>query len=272
MNTGQIDLSRCLTMAAYSAFVALRNYLKTHPHIDVNTSIETIRRVNSDMAGLDYVGGLAIHSFVSPEINWENNLEGFRLVVGELIKATNPWWVSLAPYGREKVRSVLAQDQVQCLRVAGLFDPIPEREVINWWDKISSEVRAESEMKKVLRGREAERLSLAYEHERINRLDLNLTPEWVSLDDNSLGYDIKSYDIIKGQIVSRLIEVKSAHSNIIYITRNEWNNAVTAGDYYFFQIWKMPEAKMHEISVSYMKQHIPIDQGNGQWQNVQIEI
>jgi hypothetical protein len=184
----------------------------------------------------------------------------------------HPWWIRLVPYGRSKVVSVLTQDQFQCLREAGLFDPTPDAEAIAWWDEIGALVRGSVNTERMLRAREAERLSLNYERERLQTLGVELEPEWVSLDDNTLGYDISSYDLVAGRIVNRLVEVKSTTSDVIFITKNEWRNAITAEPHFCFHVWKMPEKTVTVYGVRSIVSHIPIDQGQGSWESVRVEL
>lgn len=270
--TSGIDLNRCLTMAAYSAFVVLRDYVARNPELEATAAIDIIRHANTDDAGLDYVGGAAIHQQIQIDISGRDRRTALRLVACELVKAAMPWWLRLVPYGREMVRSALDQDQIQCLREAGLFDPVPEPEVIAWWDEVAAIVRGAVDNEKMLRAREAERRSLEYERDRLKSLGISLEPEWVSLEDNTLGYDIRSYDLQDERIVSRLIEVKSTTSDSIFISKNEWLNASSAEPHYCFHVWKLPEGCVMEYPVASIKPNIPIDQGVGSWQEVRITL
>lgn len=270
--TNVVDLNRCLTMAAYSAFIVLRHYLANNPSVDVPTAIDIIRQTNSDDAGLDFIGGSAIHVHLAIDIPEKDRRAALRLVVCELVKATQPWWLRLVPYGRDKVRSALHPDQLQCLREAGLFDPVPDANAIAWWDEIGTAIRGTVDAERMARAREAERLSLQHERDRLKALGIGLEPEWVSLEDNTLGYDIRSYDLSGEQIVSRLIEVKSTTSDGIFITKNEWRNAASAEPHYCFHVWRLPERKVVEYPVAAMRPNIPIDQGSGSWQDVHIAL
>jgi len=196
-----VDFSRCFTIAAYSAFVVLRRYLGKNPGVDIATAISIILQTNSDNAALDFNGGTAIHQLLPTEIVDCNSRTTLRLIASELVKATQPWWLRLVPYGRERVRSALDQDQVQFLREAGLFDAVPDAGVAAWWDDISAAVRGTVDSERMLRAREAERLSLSLERERLKSIGVALEPKWVSLEDNTLGYDIQSYNFSGKQIV-----------------------------------------------------------------------
>lgn len=259
-------------MAAYSAFVTLHRYLSKNPELELAVAIDLIKNTNSDAHGLDYVGAASIYQFVNLTDNWTATKEGLRLFVFELVKATQPWWLRLVPYGRDKVRSALEQNQIQCLREAGLFDPVPDAETVAWWDEIAGLVRGTVDTEKMIRAREAERLSLEHERARLKSLGISKEPEWVSLEDNTLGYDIRSYDLANGRVINRLIEVKSTTSDSIFITRNEWQNASSADQHYFFHVWKMPDETVEEYSVSTIMPNIPVDQGSGLWQDVRVEL
>ena len=266
--TRGIDLNRCLTMAAYSAFVVLSRYLANNPGTPLAQAVAIIRQTNADSAVLDYAGGTTIREIVNADMPGTNCKAALRHVARELIKAANPWWLRLVPYGRDKVKAALEQDQAQCLREAGLFDPFPEPNVIAWWDEIGATVRGAIDTERMLQARKAERWSFEYERRRLMELGIALEPEWVALEDNTLGYDIRSFDWSGDKIVTRLIEVKSSKSDTIFITRNEWQNAAGAAPHYCFHVWKIPEARVLEYSVAAIMPHIPLDRGAGEWREV----
>lgn len=265
-------MDHCLTMAAYSAFVVLRRYLVRNPGLGVSTAIGILRQTSSDNTGLDYAGGAAIHQFLQADVSCFDHRKAIQTTVFEIVKFTQPWWLRLVPYGRAKVKAVLNQDQIQCFREAGLFDAVPDASVLTWWDEIGAAARSTVDVERMLRARQAERLSLEYERVRLQRLRISLEPEWVSLEDNTLGYDIRSYELSGGEIVCRLIEVKSTTSGAIFITKNEWLNASSAERNYYFHIWKFPEKCFVEYSVAAMRPNMPIDKGSGMWQDVMVSL
>jgi Protein NO VEIN, C-terminal len=268
----EIDINRCMTVAAFSAFVRIREHLAKNTSLDAASAVASLRQINADSTGLDYVGGIAIHGLLDDQVQWIDPHSGLRLVIGELVKISQPWWLRLVPYGRDKVRSALDVDQAQCFREAGLFDPVPTPEVIAWWDEVAATMRGAINAERMIRAREAERLSLEHERDRLKRLGIGHEPEWVSLEDNTLGYDIRSYDLNGGEVVTRLVEAKSTTSDSIFITRNEWQNAAGAETQYVFQVWKLPERAFAEYSVSAIRPCIPIDQGFGRWQKVLVAL
>ena len=267
-----VDLNRCMTVAAFSAFVRIREHLARNPSFDEVSTVAFLKQINADSTGLDYTGGITIHRLLDDRPDWIDQQSGLRLVVSELVRISQPWWLRLVPYGRDKVRAVLDIDQVQYFREAGLFDPVPAPEVIAWWDEVAATMRGTVDAEKMIRAREAERLSLEHERNRLKSLGITQEPEWVSLEDNTLGYDIRSYDLHGGEVVTRLVEAKSTTSDSIFITRNEWQNAAGAEAQYVFHVWKLPEHTFAEYQANKIKPSIPVDQGEGRWQKVRVSL
>lgn len=266
------DIERCLTVAAYSAFVAMREYLEKNPNSTPDQAVKIIQATSSDDVALDYVGGQQIYNYMNNQLITGKVQKDLRLTISEIIRIYRPWWLRLIPYGRGKLKSALDINQVQCFTLAGLFETLPDTESIFWWDEMAALVRGTAESERMLRAREVELLSLEYEKTRLKKLGISREPSWVSLEDNTLGYDILSYDRGLNGIVNRLIEVKRTVSNRIFVTRNEWNNALSARQNYLFHIWHMPGRRFVEYSVKSMKPNIPRDQGNGVWQNVLVNL
>ena len=267
-----VDVNRCFTISAYLAFAEINCFQKVHPDLSVEESISTIRRVRSSASDLDFQGAKQLMSILDYDTEWDVTQSSLRRFVTKLVEYSDPFWLRYIPSGREKVREALSIDVSQCLREAGLFDPVPDVETIEWWDKQASSIRGIVNTEQMSRARHAERLSIEYELERLDNLGITKTPKWISLEDNTIGYDILSYDHWGSFIVSRLIEVKSTMSNSIFISRNEWNNAATSVDKTVFHIWVLPREELIELTAAEMKAHVPNDNGDGLWQNVRVSI
>ena len=180
----EVKFERCLTMSAYAAFLSLRRYLQSYPSSSIEAAIETLCRINSDASSLDYVGAAVLNQFISRDVELDYRL-GLQAVIKEVLECGRPWWLRLVPYGREKVRSALSEDQIQCFRDAGLFDLIPDPDIVAWWDELASMVRGSADAERVVQGREAERLSFDRERKRLRELGINEDPAWVALEDNT---------------------------------------------------------------------------------------
>ena len=260
-------------MSAFLAFLEIRSFLAEHPVVTESDAITSLCRVRASSAGLDFRGGLTLTRKLAPSLDWKLSQGWLRLFVFEWVKITQPSWLRLVPYGREKLRGALDDDKTQCFRQAGLFDDVPDADALEWWDRLADLTRGASDAEKMKRARRAERLSLDFELGRMKSLGISRVPRWVALEDNSLGYDILSYDLEpEGAVVTRLVEVKSRLANEIYITRNEWENASGAPRRSVIHVWDLPEERLREYRVSDVAPHIPLDHGDGAWQDVRIAL
>lgn len=264
-------LEDAFSMAAFLAFLELRSFKADHPSLTDSEAVASLNRIRTSATGLDYRGGLTLLQELDSSLGWVPSKDRLRLFVSEWIRLVKPRWVRLIPYGREKLRAALGDDQAQCFREAGLFDAIPDYETLMWWDSLAGLMRGEADAEKMRRARHAERLSLEYERSRLQTLGICEAPSWVALEDNSLGYDILSYDINSdGRVVRRMVEVKSKLADTIFITRTEWENVSGADQQSVIHVWDLPQERLREYRAADVARHIPIDQGAGVWQNIRI--
>jgi len=97
-------------------------------------------------------------------------------------------------------------------------------------------------------------------------------PRWISIDDNTAGYDVHSFDQGPVEPVAKLIEVKSCsrRPQEIFLTRNEWETAMQMAPHYRFHIRILPEERLIELTPEDMERHVPQDRGDGVWQITRI--
>lgn len=186
----------------------------------------------------------------------------------DLILHFNPVWASLLPRGRTDARNFLPPDALQCFKESGLFDDLTD-DLVKFWDKLTLAYRNYSQKKLTEIGRTGEKLSFAYEKARTG-----VDPVWQAVESNAAGFDLLS--VVSRESQTRLqIEVKSTTSSLNYgtlhITRNEWNTAVSSLNY-LFHLWHIggSENRLFEVRVEQMQEHIPSNNGDGQWETVEI--
>jgi len=198
-----------------------------------------------------------------------------RLACSKFLLKT-PLLTKLAGKGREMLVANLSEDEVQVFRNAGLLDDVPSPDVVEWWDEFSALLRSITNETNVLQGRQAERWTMEIELEEVAQLGILEKPVWLALNGNHYGYDILSYrKNINSLPHVILIEVKSFSSISlprIFLTRKEWDKALEADPNYFFIVWCMENKDFRMYSVTDIKPHIPINTGNGVWQNIEITI
>ena len=162
---------------------------------------------------------------------------------------------------------------LQSLRAAGLLAENPNLDVIRWWDEIASIARSEHDKVKMENGRLAESLTMELELARLQALGLSVTPRWISVEDNSAGYDVLSYDLGPHGPTARMIEVKSCSSSTFgfYLSRGEWETALRSQSY-VIHLWKLPTNELTELDSRTVAENIPNDQGAGKWQVVYVTV
>ncbi|WP_179949860.1 DUF3883 domain-containing protein [Burkholderia sp. MSMB1072] len=193
-----------------------------------------------------------------------------RKVLLDYIDIERPSWVQSASFGRSRVISFAGSQIAQVFVEAGLTESTGDA-VISFWDELASRARGQRDNTLVQIGRIGERLTIAHEKKRTGK-----TPKWISVDNNADGYDVLS--IVSANNPKPLtIEVKTSTqgtSGLATITRNEWEMA-TESDAHVFHFWDIRDRKLPKLIVIDSTQlfaHMPIDQGEGKWENTRISF
>lgn len=126
------------------------------------------------------------------------------------------------------------------------------------------------------RSRESEKLTLAYEREKLASLRIDMEPVWTAIEDNTAGYDVTSYRYHGPTVRNLLIEVKSTIASPLrfVVSHGEWDKADAAGDAYLFYIWDMSKnpPALHIRTVEDVRPHIPQDGAKGRWKDCFIPL
>lgn len=260
---------RVLAMSAFEAAYLIRTFREKNPELSTTDLILTVRSVRADFYPHDFDAGVAIEERIPPQI--VTPLEAFfTAAIEAIIKDISPIWARLAPAGRNQVLQAIGVNGVQCLRSAGLLGS--DTRATDWWDALATANRGERDTRLLAQGREGERLSLAYESARLRREGISRLPVWVAIDDNTVGYDILSYAWHDGREVNRLIEVKTTRADPprLILSRNEWKTAEQYGAAFEFHLWNLNSETLTIYTVEQLRGHIPIDNGGGKWESVEI--
>ena len=263
------------TMSALNGLLAIRRYSMVHPDIHLSEVVTAVRRVSVDNAHHNYEAALVLHGLTAQTGGLDADISAFyRRIITILVKELNPWWIRLSPSGRDRVKAALSVNEAQCFDAAALFLHPPSPEILKWWDELAHEVRAKDDAKHLEQGRAAEQLTMEYEIKRLAALGISNSPRWISIDDNSAGYDVHSYNKGPVEPVAKLIEVKSTvrQPGEIYITRNEWETALDMAPNYYFHIWTLPEKHLTELTPADIEPSMPVNRGNGSWQVAKVAL
>lgn len=263
-------------MGAFNALLSIRTQILQSAELDLLKVIELTCNLDSDAAGLDFEAALELHDIVKLDASIDVPHHFYRCCISDVILSQKMTWARSITLGRDKLLRQLSRDEHQCFRSARLLELPPSDDVVEWWDSLSAQMRLYNDQNKLERARKAEKLSLEHETARIKQLGITSLPRWIAIDDNTVGYDILSYDPGEFGPVNRLIEVKSTIASPLrfYVTRNEWEQALKFGPAYHFHIWQLASMppRLHERTVSQIQPHIPSDHENGKWTVAEIPV
>ena len=97
---------------------------------------------------------------------------------------------------------------------------------------------------------------IVFEHEKklLSNYKIDKQVEWVSVEDESLGYDILSYDLKDGKVSKKYIEVKTTKSGKyepFYISKNEMDKFKSNDNFVIYRVYDIDKnnhkAKFYEI-------------------------
>jgi hypothetical protein len=260
-------------MSAVNALDRLQTYTKAHPTLALERSASVLRAGPVSACAFDYDQAIAIirqcPAIVS--INEGPRLTRLRDILSTLILHIGPSWKWLVPLGRGYLAGHLSPDAKQVFDAAGLYGPSDDPSIRTWWDGLAQIIRGVTANSKMDLGRRGEELSVEYEMRVLAEADrADLYPEAVGFEDNTLGYDVRSFTVTSSSVQAKYIEVKTTESRPLrfYLSRSEWRAAERYGSNYFLHLWHLPNKQVVEISCGELSRHVPIDRGRGNWEKV----
>lgn len=263
-------------MGAFEALRVVREKMRSIPGVSLEMAIQIVQRIDADSTGLDFAAATQLHAYVSSEVPLEPAAEFYQGCLAALLRTAELKWIRSVVLGRQKILSQVSRDGLQCFRAALLADEYPSEAVVQWWDALASDVRTNQDSGKLARGRAAERMTVDHERQRLIKTGIPDRPRWVSIDDNTAGFDVLSFDHGAFGTVNRMIEVKSSVASPLryYVSRNEWESAEKYGDAFFFYIWNMNVSppQLYVKSADDVRLHVPSDSGDGKWTSVLIPL
>jgi hypothetical protein len=177
----------------------------------------------------------------------------------------------LIPLGRGYLAGHLSPDAKQVFDAAGLYGPSDDPIVRAWWDGVAQIIRGASTDSRVNLGRRGEDLTVDREKRALSEAGRpDLHPQAVGFDDNTLGFDVRSFTLAASGVRAKYIEVKTTESRPLrfYFTRTEWRAAERYGGDYFVHLWHLPSNGLVEINFDELSAHIPLDRARGEWETV----
>jgi len=263
-------------ISVIDAGLNLKRHLETYPDVTVTDAVRQLRAGPVFRSSLNYDAAISIceEHGMALFCSSEDRTEELRNTLFRLAVRLRPLWAKVSFLGRDRVRAVLSSDQAQCLRYAGLLGAMDDS-VRQWWDELAAYFRAEQSQKFLEIGRQGEQLSFRLEVEMLKKLGINDRPIWISVEDNTAGYDIMSYRRTEtGELTKLFIEVKSTTTAdcVFILTRHEWDVAAQAGSSFQFHFWYLPTPAIWIATLEELAPHIPSDNGLGCWDKVRLNF
>ena len=156
----------------------------------------------------------------------------FRFLLKQMYQESHPYIIFLKG-GFDKFIIRIDSDEKQLLSESGLLN-IENDDVLNWWSDLKKIIRSKELDNKIESGEFGEIASKKFEEKRIKNLGINNLVKRSSFYDESLGYDIESWNIKNNKIFNIYIEVKN---NSFIFKSGQWREACSKKDLYYAHYW-----------------------------------
>ena len=198
-----------------------------------------------------------------------------REILSKYFKKSKPGFMFRVTGGRQFFLGYVSENFEQLLREAGLLEKIDfsdnGKKIREWWDDLSEFVRKLDKSSTLDIGREGEIKTIKFEEAKLKKLKINKKPSWDGFENNLLGYDVQSW---KNKNRKIYIEVKaSSYANgLFFLTRNEWNFALSVKDDFFIHLWIKNKKKPRIISYKELlsEEYKIEDASNSEWIKTKI--
>lgn len=260
-------------VAALEGAFELVEHLTAYSDVSAAEGIDQLRNGPSDTARLDYDGAMRLLDSCGPEMfaATSRGVEGRRKIIERLVAVESPGWRLAAGIGKKWCRDAMDENTDQVIGWAGLWDA--DDAALDWWFEMAAHARGLSDAARAAVGRVGERLTYEHECDRLLALEAPCAPVWRSLEDDTLGYDIESWDYIPGSPpVPLRIEVK-AYSGIdrrFFLSRGEWRTALRFNPQYVVDVWNITSKTLTRLGVEQVKQAVPSEVPPGEWQSLLV--
>ncbi len=274
-----LPFSRLFSMPAFEGLRILRIHIEQRPQDAPEALITVIRRIEADAHSYDLDAALALHEMVTKDAPF-HGVKFYRVCLASVLLKETPEWAKLITLGRgrfiKRLRAQEFRDIRSLFRQAQLLDEPPGDDDVAWWDDLQAHVRTRQNVEAMRRARFAEQLTLQREASLLQKQGIEARPRWMSIEDNTVGYDVLSYSKGEFGLLNKLIEVKSTIASPLRfnVSRNEWNEAVDFGDAFIFHVWDLQQNPpiLYERTVAQIALHIPKDSNKGKWTNALIPV
>lgn len=262
-----------LRVAALEGAFELVDHLTTFDDVAVPEAIAQLRQGPSDVARFDYTGAAELLHLCGPAFfsSANRSTTGHRRIVSYLVAAEAPTWRLAAAKGKKWCRNAMDENSAQTIGWANLWDM--DDEALDWWFQLATAARGQAEAARAAVGRIGERLTFEHECGRLQALGAPCVPVWRSTEDDTLGYDIESWEYSPGSEPLPLrIEVKAyaGADRRFFLTRGEWRTALRFRAGFAVDLWDVSTKTLTRFAVEQVKKAIPAETPAGEWQTLLV--
>lgn len=198
-------------------------------------------------------------------------------ILYKLIQLINPIWTEVAFNGVEHVINQIkiledGTDILQCLKNAGLLGDLTG-DTARWWLRIMQDSRPDDSNLLDI-GTEGEDQTIHYEKTILQKLEIDEN----KIVNMALSYPDEKYDVLsfrtddKKNNYTIQIESKKTKRNHFFLSRGEYEAGKKFQETYRIYYWESDDQLVPKImSFENLQKHIPKDEGNGTWTNVEIK-
>lgn len=266
-------------MSVLNAVLALQEHRSSNPNDTPRNAAALLSRGLASRASFDYDGALALIALVPQCSDHTGGSRSNRLrtLIEAIARAdATASWLRILPLGRAHAATYLRDTNIfQCLESAGLYVEPIDAETLACWLRMQDLARATEAAVRTKRGMQGEELTLRNEREKLRAAGCtDLEPRWMSPEDNTLGYDVQSFEMKDGRFVVSLIEVKASDAKPLrfFVSRRQWEVAKRMAQQYRFHIWDLSSEALLTLTPQDMSNHMPVDQGSGIWHRVEVVL
>lgn len=264
-------MSSRVTMSALAALAKVYEVQLAQNSLTFEESCKVAKESSADSFALDYEGALFLKQFDTSGLEHIWSEEWIRGILRSFLLSDWRIWHKSILKGRGHVLRQLTDNERQVFEAAGLCSENPESSVISWWDAFQDLKRSELDQNDF---RDWEAKSLEYEIKRLQQLKCPNRPTWRSIDDNTCGFDIESFDILENEWISIAIEVKSRYTQDILfeMSRNECDQMARMKNRYRVHFWSKPEGKLNFVDSEALINTLPKDSESARWKSSEFHF
>ena len=260
-----------VTMSSFAALAKVYEVQSAQNSLSFEESCRVAKDSSADSFAHDYEGAQYLQQFDRSSTREIWSEDWMRGILKALFLSELTIWEKAILKGRSHVLRQLTENEKQVFEAAGLCGENPDISVVSWWDELQEFRRAQVDQSDF---RDWEAKSLRHESERLEQMGCPFQPKWRSIDDNTSGFDIESFESFENEWVSIAIEVKSRFSQDILfeMSRNECNQMIRMGERYRVHFWSKPDGNLRIIPSTPLINGLPNDSENAQWKSAEFHF